>query len=76
MTDLAHGLWAAATCSVAFAGHRVAITWLNQRAEKGKRDDVREERESGLVGKFEAIDAEWKAVKLKMETFLANQRAR
>lgn len=76
MTDLAHGIWAAATASVAFAGHRVAVTWLNQRERKVMRDEHRDERDNGVSARCDEMAAEIKAMKVRVETFIANNTRR
>ena len=67
-----HLVWAAATASVAYAGHKVAITWLNHRRDANVRADARAERESDVA----AMRDEVKALRGEVKSFLANQRAR
>lgn len=78
MTDLAHGLWAAATCSIAFGGAKVAITWINQRERKAVRDEQRDERDAGVVAQcradVEALRADVKALSTEQKLFIANAR--
>jgi len=74
MTDLAHGIWAAATASIAFSGGRVAITWLNQRERKNVRDEHRDERDNGVMAKVEALEKAFADVRNEQKLFIANHR--
>lgn len=76
MEHVPHLVWAAATGTVAYCGHRVAITWLGHVERKNVRDEQRDERDGGVVAKFEAIEAEVKQMRTEMKTFIANQRSR
>jgi hypothetical protein len=80
MTELAHFVWVPAVGTVAYFGHRVAVTWLNIRERQVVRMDEREERESGAVTTLKAriADAEEavRQLRVEMKTFTANNRAR
>lgn len=76
MTEIAHGIWAAGVASVAFAGHRVAITWLNQRERANVAATERAERESGVNAKCEAMERELASMKSRIEVFIANNGGR
>lgn len=74
MTDLAHGIWAAATASVAFAGHRVAITWLNHRAQSNQREEFRDERDNAALKAVEGMTKRVNDLEAQWKTFRAAQR--
>lgn len=77
MTEtIPHLVWAAATGTVAYCGHRVAITWLNQRAAASERAEARDERDRGAVSQLEAMKKELHDMKVEQKSFLANLRAR
>lgn len=76
MTEISHGIWAAAVSSIAYVGHRVAVSWLGARERKNVRDEQRDERDKGVTSRCDTLESEVKAMRLEMKTFLANQRAR
>lgn len=76
MTDLAHGIWAAATASVAFCGYRVSVVWLGQHERKNIRDEHRDERDNGAVTKLDEMETRLKAMGTRIDTFIANNGRR
>lgn len=76
MTDLSHGIWAAATASIAYAGHRVAVQWLTGRAQAQTRADYRDERDNSVIAKFEALDKDVRNEVAQMKSHIASLRAR
>lgn len=76
MTDLSHGLWAAATASIAYAGHRVAIQWLSGRAQAQTRADYRDERDNGVLAKFDTLEKDVRNEVAQMKSHIASLRTR
>lgn len=69
-------IWAPATVTVAFLGHRVAVRWLDARDRANVAAEQRNEREAGAVARIEAMEAELKSMKTRIETWIANNGAR
>jgi len=76
MTGYEHLIWAPAVGTISFFGHRVAITWLNQRERANVAATERAERESGVVARCEAMAKEISSVKTRVDTFIANNGTR
>lgn len=71
-----HLVWSPAVLTMAYFGHRIAIVWLEQRERKCVRDEQRDERDNGALSKLEEMDTRLKAMKLHMDTFIANNGQR
>jgi hypothetical protein len=71
-----HLVWAGATASIAYAGHRVAVTWLNQRERANVAAADRAERESGVNARCDVLAAEVAHIKTRVDTFIANNGGR
>jgi hypothetical protein len=73
-----HLVWAGAVGTVAYCGHRVAVTWLNQRGAAQARAEARDEREAGAVARcvaeVETMKAELKTMHTEQKAFVANNR--
>lgn len=60
---LPHLVWAGAVGSVAYCGHRVAVSWLNIRERANVAAVQRAEREADMASlraKVDALDAAWR----------------
>lgn len=60
---LPHLVWAGAVGSVAYCGHRVAVTWLNGRERANVAAEQRAEREADVASlrvEVKALDTAWK----------------
>lgn len=69
-------IWAPATVTVAFLGHRVAVRWLDSRERAAVAAEQRNERETGAVARIDAMEADIKAMKSRIDTWIANNGAR
>jgi hypothetical protein len=68
-----HLVWAGAVGTVAYCGHRVAVTWLNQRGAAQARAEARG-AVARCVAEVETMKAELKAMHTEQKAFVANNR--